>query len=60
MMPKTPLAASAAAAKHAEAMDWAICHFCKRYGRCEHWFKSRRCSECSAANMPPHNPGPFL
>jgi ribosomal protein L37AE/L43A len=52
-MPKTPLAPNTVAAKHAEATDWTICHFCKRYGRCERWFKSWRCSDCSAAHMPP-------
>jgi hypothetical protein len=54
IMPRTPLAATATASTRAEAMDWRICHFCKRYTRCERWFKSWRCSDCSAANTPPH------
>jgi hypothetical protein len=55
MQPPTPPAANPAADKHAEAMDWEICHFCKRYKGCERWFKSWRCSDCRAANMPPSN-----
>jgi ribosomal protein L37AE/L43A len=55
-MPETPLAANAAADKHAEAMDWEICHFCKRYSRCKRWFTGWRCSDCRAASMPPPNP----
>jgi hypothetical protein len=51
-MPTTPRKTDTVAAKHAEAMDWAICQFCKRYRRCQPWFKSWRCSDCSAENMP--------
>jgi integrase len=56
-MPRTPLAANAGAAKHAEATHWRICHFCKRYGWCARWFKSWRCSDCSASN---HAAAPIL
>jgi hypothetical protein len=36
-----------AAEKHAEAMDWVISRFCKRW-RCERWFKGWRRSDCRA------------
>jgi hypothetical protein len=32
----------------AEPDRWTICHFCKKFARCERWFSRWRCFACRA------------